>query len=101
MIFLKLAKEENLTFNSCFFQTWLTVGPPESFWLSGFFFPQGFLTGVLQTHARKYALPIDQLMFDFNVGSALIHQHEVEQEHRKAKTEVMWSSTIHQFVYVY
>ncbi|XP_034255936.1 dynein heavy chain 6, axonemal isoform X2 [Thrips palmi] len=71
-----------------FIKMWLTTGPPESFWLSGFFFPQGFLTGVLQTHARKYALPIDQLMFDFNVGSVLLHQHEVEQEHRKAKTEV-------------
>lgn len=32
-----------------------------------FFFPQGFLTGVLQTYARDNAIPIDTLNFEFRV----------------------------------
>lgn len=28
---------------------------------------QGFMTGVLQSHARKYGMPIDTLSFGFNV----------------------------------
>lgn len=31
---------------------WLDEGNPTSYWLPGLFFPQGFMTGVLQTHAR-------------------------------------------------
>lgn len=50
-----------------FMRTWLTEGQPSCFWLPGFFFPQGFLTGVLQVHARKYTIPIDTLAFQFSV----------------------------------
>jgi len=46
---------------------WLTTGNPICFWMSGFFFPQGFLTGVLQTHARKDNIAIDQLQFMFKI----------------------------------
>ena len=50
-----------------FMRGWLTQGMPKCFWLPGFFFPQGLLTGVLQTHARKYSIPIDTLSFAFRV----------------------------------
>ena len=49
-----------------FMRTWLTKGNPKSYWLSGFFFPQGFMTGVLQEHARKYQQPIDALELQFS-----------------------------------
>ena len=46
---------------------WLMTGHPIAFWLSGFFFPQGFMTGALQTHARKHTIAIDHLSFSFKV----------------------------------
>ena len=50
-----------------FFQSWCEKGQPSSFWLPGFYYPQGFMTGALQTHARRYQLPIDTLNFGFLV----------------------------------
>ena len=34
------------------------------------FFPQGFMTGVLQTHARKHKVEINKLKFSFEVLTA-------------------------------
>ncbi|XP_072406049.1 dynein axonemal heavy chain 6-like isoform X1 [Chiloscyllium punctatum] len=40
---------------------------PYSFWLSAFFFPQGLLTALLQNHARKNSLSVDNVTFEFHV----------------------------------
>jgi len=48
-----------------FMHGWLTGGTPNFFTLPAFFFPQGFMTGILQMHARRYAIPIDSLSFSF------------------------------------
>lgn len=50
-----------------FFQRWIDHGHPTSFWLSGFFFTQSFLTGILQSYARKEKIPVDEIAFDFDV----------------------------------
>jgi hypothetical protein len=49
---------------------------PKSFTAS-FVSSPGFLTGILQNHARKYDLPIDELAFHFSVISVYRDQAEV------------------------
>lgn len=48
-----------------------TVAPLQSYWLGGLFFPQGFLTAVLQAHARLFNVPIDSLTFETTVTTKL------------------------------
>ena len=50
-----------------FMRAWLVDGTPKSFWISGMFFPQGFMTGCLQTHARHHKIAIDRLDFSFQI----------------------------------
>lgn len=45
-----------------FMQKWLKEGPRLYYWLSGFFFPQGFMTAVKQTYSRDYKIAVDTLM---------------------------------------
>ena len=54
-----------------FIQSWLVDGQPASFWMSGFYYTQGFLTGTLQEHAREHGIPIDTLTFKFEVQAGI------------------------------
>ena len=58
---------DDLAARLTFVQTWVDHGPPPAYWVSGFFFPQAFLTGTLQNYARKYQVAIDSVNFDFHV----------------------------------
>jgi len=44
----------DLTARVDFLNKWEKDGTPMCFWMSGFFFPQAFLTGLKQNFARKY-----------------------------------------------
>lgn len=48
-------------------RSWAFNDMPRVFWLSGFTYPTGFLTALLQASARKNGLAIDTLEFDFPV----------------------------------
>lgn len=50
-----------------FISDWLYNGPPRSYWVPSFFFPQGFNTAVMQTYARQTSTAIDTLQFKTNV----------------------------------
>lgn len=56
---------DNLKQRIAYFTKWIDTGKPPVFWISGFYFPQGFLTGILQNYARKYTIAIDKLVYDF------------------------------------
>ena len=48
-----------------FFDKWIHKGTPKQFWLSGIFFTQSFLTGILQNYSRSKGIPVDELSFQF------------------------------------
>ena len=62
-----LAWSKDLQKRLQFLDDWVQKGPPPIFWISGFFNTQSFLTASLQNYARKYKIPIDKLVFDFEM----------------------------------
>ncbi|KAG5345241.1 DYH1 protein, partial [Acromyrmex charruanus] len=58
---------DNLRERIKFISNWRDQGIPPAFWLSGFYFPQAFLTGTLQNFARKYVLSIDTIDFSYKI----------------------------------
>lgn len=58
---------------------WIDNGSPAAFWLSGFFFPQAFFTGARQNFARKHAIAIDELSYDFKVYDEIEPENVTEK----------------------
>ena len=50
-----------------FIRDWLINGHPITYWISGLFYPQGFITGVYQNHARETKIPVSDIILEFQV----------------------------------
>ncbi|XP_028179118.1 dynein heavy chain 6, axonemal [Ostrinia furnacalis] len=66
-----------------FVEKWLVDGKQPSSWVSGLFFPQGLLTGSLQSYARRYRVPIDALLFDFHPIPFFLPQEDVYKYNKR------------------
>jgi dynein heavy chain len=58
---------EDMVLRVEFFREWVENGVPNAYWVSSFYFPQGFLTSILQAYSRGNMIPVDQLSFEFNL----------------------------------
>jgi len=58
---------EDMILRVAFIRSWIEQGAPNTFWISAMYFPQGFLTSVLQGYSRAEMIPVDQLSFEFDV----------------------------------
>jgi len=71
---------EDLIARIRFLNEWITEGTPKIFWMSGFFFPQAFVTGSLQNYARKKTIAIDKLNYKFSLLDNLSHPSEINHK---------------------
>lgn len=62
---------EDLNDRTNFLNNWYEKGTPIVFWISGFFFPQAFLTSTMQNYARANEIAIDKLTFEFVIKDDL------------------------------
>lgn len=60
-----------------FFRNWMLLGEMKSYWLSSFFFPQGFMTAVMQAFSRERGVAIDTLSFKANMTKSLFTSNEL------------------------
>merc|ERR1711968_331552 len=80
---------EDLQSRLLFISGWLRNGEPDVFPLPAFFFPQGFLTGVLQTHARKYLISINSLKFTYKILDS-VSTEDVQKDHDGVFVSGLW-----------
>jgi len=70
---------EDLNERVKFLNQWIEQGTPKVFWISGFFFPQAFITASLQNYARKNVIAIDRLAYEFKILDDKSHTEITEK----------------------
>lgn len=70
---------EDLNERIGFLTSWYDNGTPIVFWISGFFFPQAFLTSTMQNYSRGNKVAIDKLSFEFIIKDDLKHSEVTEK----------------------
>lgn len=65
---------EDFLLRNQFIQNWLDNGKPKAYWLSCFFFPQGFLTSILQNYSRRLKIPVDKLSYRYQILSITTYE---------------------------
>ncbi|XP_052086994.1 dynein axonemal heavy chain 1-like isoform X4 [Mytilus californianus] len=68
-----------------FIHNWIEHGNPTCYWISGFFFPQAFLTGTLQNYARRKIISIDTISFGFKILPKV--QREAREELKESPAD--------------
>lgn len=63
-----------------FIQGWIDHGVYDCVWVSGFFFPQAYFTGILQNYARKFQIAVDKLEFNFFIKSEIMSHNDVKSK---------------------
>lgn len=62
-----------------FLKEWIEGGVPKVYWVSGFFFPQAFFTGILQNYARANTIAVDKLTYDF-IFKDTLHAKDITEK---------------------
>merc|ERR1719446_286998 len=79
----------NLVNRTAELQTWLQNGRPKSYWLTGYFNPQGFLTAVQQEVTRRHTgWALDQVQVSTEITSK--EKEDVEKEARLEEGVYVW-----------
>jgi dynein heavy chain, axonemal len=71
---------EDLSLRIKFLKDWIEGGTPMIFWMSGFFFPQAFVTGSLQNYARKKTIAIDKINYKFSMLDRLSSPSDITEK---------------------
>jgi dynein heavy chain len=82
--------QEDLLRRCHFVDDWVQNGIPATFWVSGFFFPQAFLTAILQNFSRKRQIGIDTVSLEMRNQKVANCSDPVSELQRPEDGAIIW-----------